>query len=321
MKLSPTRGLRRSTHNGTRSPPTGWDTTAAPATLPAMMPRGRRGRRPPVFLLLTLLREVMRGDRPVVTVGLVALCVALHLQGPHPTLSIPANCLSADAVLRRGQLHRLLASALLHVDDLHLYYNMVSLLWKGRMLEPVFGPGHFLALCCALMLATSIIHVYMVQIAWAALAGAPLARHFDPSACAVGISGLLFALKVLAGDRRINPSASEWSSAPYLGFRVPTRHLAWAELLIIQFVAPNVSFVGHLSGILAGLLVRPLLLNRRIGWEGLRRAAGWFVGAPAPPRFSEAGRPSHGPRPAGPSGPPRGRIPESSRLLASQRAR
>lgn len=34
--------------------------------------------------------------------------------------------------------------------------------------------------------------------------------------------------------------------------RCCVQYVAWAELLIIQMFAPNVSFAGHLSGILAG---------------------------------------------------------------------
>src|SRR5689334_12289551 len=35
---------------------------------------------------------------------------------------------------------------------------------------------------------------------------------------------------------------------------VPSRHVYWAELLLISIISPNASFLGHLSGILAGLL-------------------------------------------------------------------
>lgn len=41
----------------------------------------------------------------------------------------------------------------------------------------------------------------------------------------------------------------------YVGFVwVPTRYAAWIELVLIHLLVPNASFMGHLSGILAGLL-------------------------------------------------------------------
>ena len=38
------------------------------------------------------------------------------------------------------------------------------------------------------------------------------------------------------------------------GLLVPARFAAWAELILIQMFVPGVSFLGHLGGILAGLL-------------------------------------------------------------------
>ena len=39
------------------------------------------------------------------------------------------------AVVYGMEVHRLWLSAIYHLSDMHLYYNMVSLLWKGRILE------------------------------------------------------------------------------------------------------------------------------------------------------------------------------------------
>lgn len=47
-----------------------------------------------------------------------------------------------------------------------------------------------------------------------------------------------------------------------LGFRVHTRYAAWLELVLISLLVPNASFLGHLCGILAGILYveLPILL-------------------------------------------------------------
>ena len=63
----------------------------------------------------------------------------------------------------------------------------------------------------------------------------------DPSyldQCAVGFSSVIFALKVLVNSD---------SFASMLDLSV------WSELLIIQLLVPNASFIGHLAGILAGI--------------------------------------------------------------------
>ena len=42
---------------------------------------------------------------------------------------------------------------------------------------------------------------------------------------------------------------------------VPSKHVYWAELLLISIISPNASFMGHLSGIIAGLLCPALLID------------------------------------------------------------
>ncbi|XP_059318408.1 rhomboid-like protein 14, mitochondrial isoform X3 [Lycium ferocissimum] len=64
---------------------------------------------------------------------------------------------------------------------------------------------------------------------------------------AVGFSGVLFAMKVI-----LNAQSDDYTYVH--GLLVPTRYAAWAELILIQMFVPGVSFLGHLGGILAGLL-------------------------------------------------------------------
>lgn len=64
---------------------------------------------------------------------------------------------------------------------------------------------------------------------------------------AVGFSGVLFAMKVVLYSQSDNYTYVQ-------GLMVPARYAAWAELILIQMFVPGVSFLGHLGGILAGLL-------------------------------------------------------------------
>ncbi|KAF5452164.1 hypothetical protein F2P56_027194 [Juglans regia] len=67
------------------------------------------------------------------------------------------------------------------------------------------------------------------------------------------------------------------------GVVVPARYAAWAELILIQMFVPGVSFLGHLGGILAGLLY--LRLKSRYSgsdpltliFRGLAGALSWPV--------------------------------------------
>lgn len=64
---------------------------------------------------------------------------------------------------------------------------------------------------------------------------------------AAGFSGVLFATKVI-----LNAQSDNYTYVH--GLMVPTRYAAWAELILIQMFVPDVSFLGNLGGILAGLL-------------------------------------------------------------------
>ena len=86
--------------------------------------------------------------------------------------------------------HRLLLSAFIHADDYHLYYNMLSLLYKGINLEREMGSPKFAQLV-AFSLVTA--HSLMVLLAWFLNAFCAYPATFNT--CAVGFSAVLFALK------------------------------------------------------------------------------------------------------------------------------
>eukprot|EP01018_Ginkgo_biloba_P008479 Gb_38761 [translate_table: standard] len=138
---------------------------------------------------------------------------------------------------------RLFLSAFYHVDESHLVYNMLSLLWKGVQLERMMGSTEFASMVALLLGLSHGIVVVLAKL---------LATFFDYpyaliSECAVGFSAVLFALKVV-----LNSNSPNYANV--YGVLVPARHAAWAELLLIQMFVPGVSFLGHLSGIFAGLL-------------------------------------------------------------------
>ncbi|CAL8464708.1 g4243 [Coccomyxa elongata] len=186
--------------------------------------------------------------RPPVTLGLVAGMVLLYFQPQGLVQYVPSvsnACLQPFQILEGWQWTRLLWSAFLHADDIHLFYNMSSLLWKGAQLEPDLGSMRFLGLVGELLLLS---HVATVGLAAAAAKVLPdLAGVQYYSSCAIGFSAVLFALKVVLSHR-----TPGWS---YIGgIALPTKYVCWAELAYIQLLTPKASFLGHLGGILAGLL-------------------------------------------------------------------
>ncbi|XP_065285389.2 uncharacterized protein [Dermacentor albipictus] len=209
-----------------------------------MQRRQQRDRMGVMLLLNHVLFEVGVETIPPVTLltVLAQACVFLQLF-ELPWRDIYGACISVDTVLFKKQWMRIFCGAVEHGDSLHLYYNMVSFIWKGKLLEPPFGSAQFAYI---IILFTALCSVVFVGLNYL------LARFIDVSFdyhCGVGFSCVIFTLKVLSNyyfpeqRRRV------------LGIIVdlPSGQIVWVELVLLQLVTPNASFVGHLAGILVGV--------------------------------------------------------------------
>ena len=82
---------------------------------------------------------------------------------------------------------RIIEATFHHADDMHLYFNMVSFLWKARTLERRLGSGKFLYMLGLFTVLVNTVLLYLNYL---------IAVLFqDPSyleQCAVGFSGAEF---------------------------------------------------------------------------------------------------------------------------------
>ena len=95
-------------------------------------------------------------------------------------------CLSTHKVWRQGEWNRLLLGQLFHASDMHLYFNMVSLLWKGHMLERKFKSVYFAYLLAVFTALTGMMLVGLNFVMSEVLGD----RSYELQ-CAVGFSGKL----------------------------------------------------------------------------------------------------------------------------------
>uniref|UniRef100_A0A5S6QVR6 Peptidase S54 rhomboid domain-containing protein n=1 Tax=Trichuris muris TaxID=70415 RepID=A0A5S6QVR6_TRIMR len=211
------------------------------------MNRDRRGVQLGVLLLLHELAAYGLERIPPATLLLIVFQTLAYI-GFIPVLDaykIASHCLQPSKIIYKKQLERLFYPTYMHADDMHLYYNMVSFLLKGVQLEPFFGTRYFLFLIVTFGM---LINMLIVLLSYAAhnvgFGSLNLMRQ-----CAVGFSGVIFALKVLCQE--YDPMSRQY------GFLRRHRSLlnlsCWSELLLIQLATPNASFVGHLCGILIGI--------------------------------------------------------------------
>ncbi|KAI1285405.1 Rhomboid-related protein 4 [Halotydeus destructor] len=211
------------------------------------MARGSRSDRTPSLAMILLLNEIFRMATsygiPTVTAIFTAAQIGLFLGYIRvPWDNVWDVCISVDEAYHRGDWRRLIFSAFEHGDDWHLYYNMISFLYKGRDLEKRFGSVKFFVILVLFTILTSFSYIGVSM----ALYEVTSNRNYLHS-CAVGFSGVIFALKVLM--THYSPHGRQY----VMGIPVAAKYAFWFELVVIQFVSPNASFVGHLAGILVGL--------------------------------------------------------------------
>ena len=194
---------------------------------------------------------------------LVTFFTALFLVFVHVTLSmsffrITAICLSANSVVEnyegkrrplcntltiRPTVHRLFTYTLFHTNWIHLVFNIIFLSSVGNSVEQRLGSIYLL----------NMLIVFSVFCAIVQLVISTLISIVFPNmaySCVAGFSAVLFAVLVL--EVRISKNKRQ---SIYGMCSVPRTTYPWLLLVACQVVTlQNVSFIGHLSGILTGYM-------------------------------------------------------------------
>eukprot|EP01111_Echinosteliopsis_oligospora_P019706 TRINITY_DN9659_c0_g1_i1.p1 TRINITY_DN9659_c0_g1~~TRINITY_DN9659_c0_g1_i1.p1 ORF type:complete len:277 (-),score=21.18 TRINITY_DN9659_c0_g1_i1:63-893(-) len=213
--------------------------------------RNRRGNSNAGLIFLAIeIARIGIDNIPPVTLAVLALNVCIYLFNPLDH-DIGQICILPSLILSDfHNLSRLIFAPFYHLHDYHLYYNMSSLLLKGRTLEPIVGSFMFGCLVAVFSIACSIALVGLSYIL--TIITGDISYNYT---CTAGFSAVLFALKVVVNDR--DPDSRRY----LMGIPVQTRYLAWAELLLIHLLVPQSSFLGHLSGIIIGYAYKFGLFN------------------------------------------------------------
>ena len=172
-------------------------------------------------------------DRPVVVPVLIAINIVIFAVTVAQAGSLSSNfdallfeqwALQPTAVAD-GAWWRLLTSGFLHIGPIHLAFNMIALWMIGRDLEQVLGRSRFLV-------------VYLISL----LGGSLTVFLFsNPNVPVAGASGAVFGL--MGG-----------LAVVLLRMRRDPRPALTIILLnvVISFVVPGISILGHLGGLVFG---------------------------------------------------------------------
>ena len=210
------------------------------------------------------VRRQMAFGPPYVTYTLIGLSVLAYLRFPGTGGAgndIIDFTLIAGPIAVLDEWYRIVTSAFLHVNPIHLLFNMAVLFQLGTILERAFMWWRYLG-------------VYVLGL----LGGSLGALALDPNAHTLGASGAVYglmgALFVLSQRRGLDP----WRSVGWLiGIN-----------LLITLTLPNISLGGHVGGLIAGGLAGWALDPARSGWRSQPAVAAAIVGVGAVALFASS---------------------------------
>ncbi len=178
---------------------------------------------------------------PIVTYGLIAANIAAFIVLPGTSSArIIDFTLNARSIGGDGEWYRVFTSAFLHVNLIHILFNMAVLYQLGGILEPALGWWRFGGVYTAGLIGGSM----------GALLLSPDVQTLGASGAVYGLMGALF---VLSSRRGLDP----WRSVGGL----------IAVNLLITVTIPNISLGGHVGGLLAGAAAAYALDPARSGWR------------------------------------------------------
>ena len=181
---------------------------------------------------------------PAITKGIIILNVAIHVIIFLTTFNIGEVSISGQKVLLRGEYYRLVTNAFTHVGLLHIAMNMSTMLQLGNSMEMQFGSLPFLFLTIWGVLMIGFIYVGISYLMWK-ISGS---FHFMQTS-AVGYSGVLFMYAIMEAFHTRVENQSFFGMCV-----VPARMYPFVLMIAIQLAMPSISFLGHLSGVIMGLL-------------------------------------------------------------------
>eukprot|EP01100_Stratorugosa_tubuloviscum_P014271 TRINITY_DN7531_c0_g1_i1.p1 TRINITY_DN7531_c0_g1~~TRINITY_DN7531_c0_g1_i1.p1 ORF type:complete len:310 (-),score=83.45 TRINITY_DN7531_c0_g1_i1:105-1034(-) len=158
-------------------------------------------------------------------------------------------CSLPNLELYNFQVWRIYTCVFLHQNFLHLLFNMMALVNLGKEIEKQKGSINYLIWLILMILLCGL---FLISISW-------IFSIFNikdyMNECSIGASGLLFTMLTLSSLQ--NPTTKKI----FCFISVPNFIYPWLLLIIIQLFMPNVSFVGHLAGILTGFFDKYVLYN------------------------------------------------------------
>jgi len=180
---------------------------------------------------------------PPTTLGVIGLCVSIHVCQTVLGWNLDLFTMCPRLVLFTHEYYRVFTSVFFHANLMHIGMNMLSTSAISSALEKKLGTTTLLFSIWWSIFLTAAIYMTIAY-------GAFVIFRYDAwmyQHC-VGFSGIIFHLSVLESHLHPGPRSV------FGCFSVPSSVYPWVLLLVLQLIMPNLSFLGHLAGILTGTL-------------------------------------------------------------------
>ena len=186
---------------------------------------------------------------PVVTYAMMAICTLMYLATwVFPSLK---SSLALVPLFLMSRPWTILTGAFLHGGLLHILFNMLSLYWVGRAIEPVLGWWRFLTVYLVSALGGS-----AFILAWCLIQPSEiLVGTVGASGAVFGLFGAVFVLQRLGG-------ADTTPILTLLGIN-----------LVYGFLASGISWQAHIGGAVAGVAATWVLARLARPRPGITEAA------------------------------------------------
>lgn len=179
-------------------------------------------------------------ETPPVTLAVIAICLSLFLLQNALDMNLSLITMCPSLVIDSHQYYRILTYAFFHSNLMHIGMNMITNYQLSAGVEKRLGT---LRLGLSILWSILLSSFLYIGISWL------LSQLFDYKHLwyqhAVGFSGVVFHVLVL--DAHSSPNLTIFGIVTVPGYVYP-----WALLVLVQLILPNVSFLGHLCGILTG---------------------------------------------------------------------
>ena len=146
---------------------------------------------------------------------------------------------NANQIVQNKDYLRCIVPHFYHINIGHILVNMINFNTISNKLESIYSKRYQIIILLSVLL-TSFFHVLVSY-----LFKRFYNYHIFYYQNSLGFSGVIFSLKTIY-YYILNRELLIYN------FRIHSRYMVWLDLLIASILLPNASFIGHLSGILAG---------------------------------------------------------------------